>query len=171
MWYSVNYTTESIVGSFLCPDYGWTANSGIDCLYSLTHRPTLIISIIIIWPIGLLVTLLGLRPWNASPLLTMVKTWSSLVSSFPRGCSQSLWECVNSAVPSFPSRDRAWHTRSMMAQFIYVSNLTDVLTEASNWMVSANKSNGKKREENSKDYLFFFFGITFMPFSCLIPCS
>lgn len=66
---------------------------------------------------------------------------------------------MNSAVPSSPSRDRAWHTRSMMAQFIYVSNLTDVLTEASNWMVSANKSNGEKREENSKvpSSSFFFF--------------
>lgn len=68
---------------------------------------------------------------------------------------ESVWTLLSERDAAFTSRDRAWHTGATMAQFICVSNLTDVLTEASNWMVSANKSNGKKRKENSKDYLFF----------------
>ena len=63
----------------------------------------------------------------------------------------------NLAVQSSPSCDCAWRTWSMMAQFIGVSNLTDVLTEASNWMVSANKSNGKKEKRIQR--IIFFLGL------------
>lgn len=87
----------------------------------------------------------------------MVKTWLRPVSSFPRGSYQRLRECVSLAVQPSLSCDHAWHAWSMMAQFIRVSNLTDVLTEASNWMVSANKSNGKKEKRIQRIIFFFFF--------------
>ena len=89
----------------------------------------------------------------------MVKSWWSLASSFPRDSYQSLRECVHLAGQPSPSRDRAWHTWSMMAQFLCVSNLTDVLTEASKWMVSANKSNGKKGKRIQRIIFFFFLGL------------
>lgn len=161
---SADYTTESIVGSFLCPNYWWTPSLW-NRLFLFTKPP------FVSWCGTPDPLFLDFITWNGLPLLAVVKTWSSLVSSFPRGCYQSLWEWVDSAVPSSPSRDGAWHTRSMMAQFICVSDLTDVLTEASNWMVPANKSNGKKKEKGIRRIIFFLFlRIKFMPFSCLIPC-
>lgn len=43
-----------------------------------------------------------------------------------------------------------------MAQFICVSNLTDVRSEASNWMVSANKSDGKTEKRIQRIIIIFF---------------
>ena len=156
---------------FLCPAYCWPPN--------LWYRLTFLTKALFVsWSeapdlplitISIIVHHIGLSK-DRLPLLKMVKSWWSLASSFPRGSYQSLRDCVNLTVQPSPSRDRAWHTWSMMAQFLCVSNLTDVLTEASNWMVSANKSNGKK-EKRIQRIIFFFFRIKFVPFSCLIPCS
>lgn len=58
---------------------------------------------------------------------------------------------------NFPSCDRAWHTWSVMVQFICVSNLTDIRSEASNWLVSANKSDGKTEKRIQSIVIIFFF--------------
>lgn len=155
-----HYTSWSIVGSVSCP--------GCGLVHNLWRRP----SWLQVHPViaGIYCHLsywtccvhsLGLSTLRQTTAAGNGENWVIWGKFFSTGVGswafESAWTMRVSGILPFPSRDHAWPAGATMARFVWVSNLTDILTEASHWMVFANRCNGEKRKENSKDYLFFFF--------------